>query len=82
MARKFETNRKTYEKIKKSDNEQFKDFVNDVYEKGYAAGQQDTDHFDTELALKSISEIKGIGPEKLKQIRLAMMAAGAKDPAI
>ena len=46
------------------------------------AGQQDADHFDTELALKSISEIKGIGPEKLKQIRLAMMAAGAKDPAI
>ena len=82
MARKFETNRKTYEKIKKSDNEQFKDFVNDVYEKGYVAGQQDSDHFDTELALKSISEIKGIGPEKLKQIRLAMMAAGAKDPAI
>lgn len=82
MARKFETNRKTYEKIKKSDNEQFKNFVNDVYEKGYAAGQQDADHFDTELALKSISEIKGIGPEKLKQIRLAMMAAGAKDPAI
>ena len=82
MARKFETNRKTYEKIKKSDNEQFKDFVNDVYEKGYAAGQQDADYFDTELALKSISEIKGIGPEKLKQIRLAMMAAGAKDPAI
>ena len=82
MARKFETNRKTYEKIKKSDNEQFKDFVNDVYEKGYVAGQQDADHIKTEMALKSISEIKGIGPEKLKQIRLAMMAAGAKDPAI
>jgi len=78
MAKRFETNRKTYEKIKKSDNEQFKNYVNEVYEKGYAAGQQALG-FDMELALASISEIRGIGPEKLKQIQLALIAAGAKN---
>lgn len=82
MAKQFEVNREQYKKARKMDHNQFIDYVRGVYEKGRAAGQQDADHFDTELALKSISEIKGIGPEKLKQIRLAMMAAGAKDPAI
>lgn len=82
MAKQFEVNRKVYDKVRKMDVEQFRSYARGVYEKGYAAGQQDTDRFDTELALKNISEIKGIGPEKLKQIRLAMMAAGAKDPAI
>lgn len=82
MAKQFEVNRKVYDKVRKMDCEQFRSYVKGVYAKGRAAGQQDADHFDTELALKSISEIKGIGPEKLKQIRLAMMAAGAKDPAI
>lgn len=82
MAKQFDVNREQWKRIKILDHNQFKEYARGVYEKGYAAGQQDADHFDTELALKSISEIKGIGPEKLKQIRLAMMAAGAKDPAI
>ena len=64
MAKQFKVNRKQYEKARKMDHNQFIDYVRKKKKKGRAAGQQDADHFDTELALKSISEIKGIGPER------------------
>lgn len=35
--------------------------------------------FDVAVAIEAIGNIKGIGKVKLKQIRMALMAAGAKE---
>ena len=43
MAKQFEVNREQYKKARKMDHNQFIDYVRGVYEKGRAAGQQDTD---------------------------------------
>lgn len=75
----YEMNRKKYEKIKEMDRHEAEVYLKDVYEAGAAAGQQAASSFDMEICLAAVSEIRGIGPEKLKQIRLAMIAAGAKE---
>lgn len=73
-------NRKKYEEIRRMDSKQMENCLEGIYEKGYAAGQQaSTKSFDAEICLAAVSEIRGIGKEKLKQIRLAMIAAGAGD---
>ena len=76
--------REKFEDIKKRyDKETLNDYLDNIHEqgyrKGYAAGQAAAGpSFDMELAMESIGQIKGIGPVKLEQIRLAMMAAGGK----
>ena len=71
----YEINRKEYEKIRRMDPNQMKEYLGEVYQEG----SKKADSFDMELCMAAVSKIKGIGPEKLKQIRLAMMAAGAKE---
>lgn len=50
-----------------------------VFESGLAAGEKTAGSFDMNICLAAVSEIKGIGPAKIEQIRLAMIAAGAKE---
>lgn len=68
-----EINRNKYNQIRKMDHSTMEACIGEYYEQGFAAGS-----FDTGLALEAISQIKGIGPAKLEQIHLAMVAAGAK----
>lgn len=76
--------RDKFEDIKRRyDKETLNDYLDNIhdqgYRKGYAAGQATAGpSFDMELAMESIGQIKGIGPVKLEQIKLAMMAAGGK----
>lgn len=79
-------NRNRYNDLKRMDHNSLEDYLNQVYEQGMAAGKEKGitegkllagPRFRAEEALAAIGEIKGIGKEKLSQIRLAMMAAGA-----
>ena len=77
----FELNRKKYQEIRKIDHNDMQQYLNAVYRNGMAAGKRAAaSSFDAKLALEAIGNIKGIGPAKLEQIKLAMMAAGAKMP--
>ena len=77
----FELNRKKYQEIRKMDHNDMQQYLNAVYRNGMAAGKRAAaSSFDAKLALEAIGNIKGIGPAKLEQIKLAMMAAGAKMP--
>ena len=74
--------REEFNEIRKMDRNQVEEYVNDTYtqgfEKGLKVGQEAAGSFDLELAMQSIGEIKGIGQVKLEQIKLALIAAGAK----
>lgn len=80
MSKDFELNRKKYQEIKKMDHHDMQQYLNAVYRNGVAAGKRDAaGSFDTGIALAAISQIKGIGQVKLRQIYSALVAAGAKD---
>ena len=76
--------REKYEEVKKKmDKETMNTYLDNIhdqgYRKGYGAGKAAAGpSFNMELAMESIGQIKGIGPVKLEQIRLAMVAAGGK----
>ena len=85
MAKKkkvVEINRNRYQEIRKMDHSTMEECIGGYYEQGFAAGykmgQAAAGRFDTRLALDAISRIKGIGPEKLHQIHLALIGAGAE----
>ena len=82
MAKKkiYEINRKEYDKIRKMDHNSMQQYMAGVFESGLAAGEKIAGSFDMNICLAAVSEIKGIGPAKIEQIRLAMIAAGAKMP--
>ena len=77
--KKYELNRKQYQQIRKMDHNQMEQYISSVYEQGVSAGQQASGSFDVAVAIEAIGNIKGIGEVKLKQIRIALMAAGAKE---
>lgn len=80
-----EINRNKYNQIRKMDHSTMEECIGGYYEQGFAAGykmgQAAAGSFNTGLALEAIGQIKGIGPVKLEQIHLAMVAAGAKEMA-
>ena len=79
-----EINRNKYNQIRKMDHSTMEECIGGYYEQGFAAGYkmgQAAGSFNTGLALEAIGQIKGIGPVKLEQIHLAMVAAGAKEMA-
>ena len=81
MAKKiYEINRKEYDKIRKMDHNSMQQYMAGIFERGLAAGEMAAGSFDMNICLAAVSEIKGIGPAKIEQIRLAMIAAGAKMP--
>ena len=82
MAKKkiYEINRKEYDKIRKMDHNSMQQYMAGIFERGLAAGEKTAGSFDMNICLAAVSEIKGIGPAKIEQIRLAMIAAGAKMP--
>lgn len=81
MAKKkiYEINRKEYDKIRKMDHNSMQQYMAGVFESGLAAGEKAAGSFNMNICLAAVSEIKGIGPAKIEQIRLAMIAAGAKE---
>ena len=85
MAKKKKTveiNRNKYNDIKKMDHKTMEECLGGYYDQGFEAGyklgQAAAGSFNTGIALAAISQIKGIGPAKMDQIYLAMLAAGAK----
>ena len=74
----YELNRKTYLMIKKMDHQEMKEYLNAVYRNGIKIGQVSGTSFDSKKALEAIGQIKGIGPAKLEQIKLAILVAGGK----
>ena len=82
MAKKkiYEINRKEYDKIRKMDHNSMQQYMAGIFERGLAAGEMAAGSFDMNICMAAVSEIKGIGPAKIEQIRLAMIAAGAKMP--
>lgn len=81
MAKKkiYEINRKEYDKIRKMDHNSMQQYMAGIFVRGLAAGEKAAGSFDMNICLAAVSEIKGIGPAKIEQIRLAMIAAGAKE---
>jgi len=77
--KKWELNRKQYMMIRKMDHNEMQEYLNAVYENGVKRGMA-AGTFNAPLALEAIAEIKGIGKTKLEQVKLALMAAGAKFP--
>lgn len=76
----WELNRKQYLLIKKMDHNEMQEYLNAVYKNGVKAGQKAAAPiFDANTFMQAVSRIKGIGPAKYEQIRLAMVAAGAKE---
>lgn len=74
----FELNRKKYQEIRKMDHNDMQEYLNEVYKKGKTAGKMEAKpSFDAKIAMEAINNIKGIGPAKMEQIKLAMIAAGA-----
>lgn len=71
------TNEK-WKQLKKADRPVMQAYITEIYNRGFEKGQQASGSFDLSLALESIGQIKGIGDVKLEQIRLALIAAGAK----
>ena len=88
MAKKkkaVEINRNKYNQIRKMDHSTMEECIGGYYEQGFEAGYKlgkaaAGPSFNAQLAMEAINKIKGIGPAKLEQIKLAMMAAGAKMP--
>lgn len=74
-AKPITINRNKYNEIRKMDHNTMEEYINEIYETGAKAA---VPSFNAELCMESIAQIKGIGPAKLEQIKLAMMAAGAK----
>ena len=74
----YELNRKTYLMIKKMDHQEMKEYLNAVYQNGIKKGQASGTSFDSKKVLEAIGQIKGIGPAKLEQIKLAILVAGGK----
>ena len=58
------------------ENNTMEEYKNSIFEMGMMAAAPS---FDTALAMETISQIKGIGPVKVQRIKLALIAAGAKD---
>lgn len=86
MAKKkkaVEINRNKYNQIRKMDHNTMEECIGGYYEQGFEAGYKlghaAAGSFNTSLAMEAISQIKGIGPAKLEQIHLALVAAGAKE---
>lgn len=71
-----EINRNKYNQIRKMDHNTMEEYINSIFEMGMKAAAPS---FDTTLAMEAISQIKGIGPVKVQQIKLALITAGAKD---
>ena len=80
-----EINRNKYNQLGKMEHSTLEPCIAEYYEQGFVArykiGQEAAGSFNTGLALEAIGQIKGIGPVKLEQIHLAMVAAGAKEMA-
>lgn len=64
-----------YKEIKNMDQEQMKSAVNAYYLQGYEKGAA-TAGLDVEKALERIGQIKGIGSEKMEQIKQALIDSG------
>lgn len=76
--KKLDLNRKQYLHIRKMDHQEMAEYLNDVYEKGMRAGQQEAaDPFDAAAAMEAIGQIKGIGKGRLVEIYNALIEAGA-----
>ena len=76
----YEINRKKFKELNRMDHNQTKEYLGEIYQEGMAAGMKMAgDSFDMEICMTAVSQIKGIGPAKLKEIRLAIIAAGAKE---
>ena len=67
--------REKYQEIKrKLDQTDTEELLNKIYFQGYEKGQA-VAGFDTDKALETISQIKGIGPGKLKEIERVLKGA-------
>ena len=77
--KKYELNRKQYERIRKMDHNDMKEYLNAVYENGYRAGERATsekaaevpDLVGLEEEMLRISESGISSPETVKQLRAA-----------
>lgn len=66
--RRFELNRKTYDRVRKMDHNMMQDYVADVYERGYTDGMNQNKGLSPEEMKEKIMAIKGIGEKKADMI--------------
>lgn len=64
-----EITRKEYEKIKKSDRQEFTAFCEGMYKRGYEAGRESVPGVDLEEVMEAVSKAKGVGKRTLDNIR-------------
>lgn len=62
--RRFELNRKAYDRIRKMDHNMMQDYVADIYERGYTDGAEQNKALSPEEMKEKIIRVKGIGEKK------------------
>lgn len=60
--KKYVTTRTVYKAVKKYDHQQFDEFCTRVYMNGYEDGKKAVPGMDIEEMLKTVSNVKGVGP--------------------
>jgi len=73
--------REYYNKVKKMDRQQLSQVLNDAFQMGVEEGQGHATETQpaapgTEAILEAISQVKGIGPKKLEEIKAAIESIG------
>lgn len=57
-----------FKKVQKMDRNQLEKFLESVYQEGFKDGSRDMSNVSVGFLLKSIAQIKGVGPSILKKI--------------
>lgn len=70
--------REIYKNVKKFDRERFTGFCSDLYKYGFEDGRESVPGIEVEDIYEVIASVKGIGPKKLEEIKVAVEAAFGK----
>ena len=73
--KKFEVNRKKYERIRKMDHNTLTEYINGVYQNGYKDGCNSNKKMTAEELKEVIMSVKGVGEAKAEAIVSAISAA-------
>ncbi len=75
MARKeYELNRRVYERVRKMDHSQMREWAESVYKAGYNAGVNDNKGLTDKEIREALATVKGIGEKKANAIMDAITA--------
>lgn len=74
----YKTTRAVYKAVKKYDHQQFDEFCTNIYASGYEDGRNSVPGISVEDMLKTIGDVKGVGPALKGKISEAITREFAK----